>query len=129
MKTKDDFPSGTLVHIEGHGSNLFTVDSWFTDEEDGLEYCFADSEYSMGDSFPLEDLKLVMSAEKASERKIPTADEIVRSLDILGSSWDGGFDINETDTSGPGELCAYGETDEGLKFSFVVKVINVEGEF
>lgn len=119
-----EFPAGSLVRVKGQGSTLYEVDSWFQDEDDQRWYVYADSQYG-SDDFYGEDLELVMTAEQASSRRIPTPREILKGLDILGSSWGDQFDLNESNIEDDNTLEVYGKTNDGLRFAFNIKVYNV----
>lgn len=84
------------------------------------------SVYGTEDISQPDEIELVMSGKEAVARKLPTADEIVRSLDITGSGWGDVIDIGETEPDGPGSLLAYGKASNGLRVAFRLTVSEVE---
>lgn len=73
-----------------------------------------------------DEIDLVMSATDAQARTAPSAEEIVRGLDLLGDGWDGVVDVDESEKDGEGSTLCYGRAKNGLRVAFRVTVSNVE---
>lgn len=73
-----------------------------------------------------DEIELVMSAEAASKRPLPTLSDLMDHISSKAMSWGQGFDINGADTDATASLLFYGKTDEGLDFTFNVTVSKAE---
>lgn len=71
-----------------------------------------------------DEIELVMSAEDASKRKLPTAAQIAVELNLTSGGWNNSVDIHSTETDGDSVWC-YGRTDDGLDVAFKVTVSEV----
>ena len=117
---------GTLVTAEGHGSEVFTIEELWTDGESGEPCCYLSSDRVFGEEAALADLTVVMSAEKASARRLPTVQEFADDFNWLGTSWAQGFEIDGKDPAGDGQVRLVGSTAEGLRFTVAVHVLSIE---
>jgi hypothetical protein len=73
-----------------------------------------------------DEIELVMSASDANARAVPTPEEIVRGLDLLGDGWDGAVNVDETEKDGEGSTVCFGRAANGLRVAFRVTVSDVE---
>lgn len=73
-----------------------------------------------------EEVELVMSATDAAARTLPTADEILRSLNLLDSN--NVVSLHEVDFEGAGTALIFGQATNGLRLSFKVTISQVERE-
>src|SRR5206468_2351029 len=102
MTTTTTYPVGSLVTIKGHGSEVFEITELWTDEEDGTACAYLDSNLVFGEDAAVADLTLVMTAEKAAARRLPTPEEFAKENDWLNLSWGQDFEINGSDQEGNG---------------------------
>jgi hypothetical protein len=123
-----NFKAGDLVRFKKSGRE-FTLDDVNPNEayrEEDEYYASGWSEYGTEDVGSPEEIELVMRADEAAARTLPTADEIVQALDLLGAGFGDVIDVDETDHEGDGVLLAYGKADNGLRVAFKVTVSEVE---
>ena len=122
-----EFKVGDIVRHKSNGRE-FTLsdlnDRALTPEYSDEYWADGWSEWGSEEVDRPEDIELVMSAEKAAARKLPTSDEIAGGLNLLGDGWGGKVDVNETEKDGATVFC-YGTTDDGLRVTFRVTVTHV----
>lgn len=121
------FKEGDIVRRKSNGREFYLDDlndRALTPEYSDEYWADGHSEWGSEEVDHPDDIELVMSAADAAARKLPTTDEIAGALNLLGDGWGNKFNVNETDKDGSSVFC-YGETDEGLPFSFRVTVSHV----
>lgn len=146
MTAATALPEGTKVRVTGQSVSsdaevndnastvgreylvCYYVDGEGSDDPDGKPYYLLDIEGRTygGDSwcYP-ENLEVVQTIAQRAARELP-ADKQLRnavSSALLSMS---GYDLSAVDFNGDDEVVAYGSTDEGLGFSFVVTISEIE---
>lgn len=71
------------------------------------------------------EIELVMSADDASKRSVPTAKELLSAIDFLGG-WAEDIRLNESETDGKNAVLLYGKTDLGINFVARLVVESIE---
>jgi hypothetical protein len=114
---EDSFREGTKVEIEDY------VDA--EDAEDNIPFYWVmhqDSNRVVRAS----DVELAKSPEEMRARTIPTKKDIVRFLASTIVDDAATFEIDETQIENEGKLEVYGKTHDGLRFSFELKIKNIQ---
>lgn len=125
------FPRGTMLRAtrqdeygEIRAGAVFEVEDYISasEAEDGHAFYIGSGNGWSGSAIRAECVELVMSAVEADARVIPSMPSIQSALSSAMHSMDASFTIDETSVSGTNAVEVYGETEEGLRFSFVVTV-------
>lgn len=113
-----EYVSGLQVGDTGYGDENYIQDAYYTGwAEDGAGTVDA----------PAHLVEQVLSAEQATARKIPTVEQVTEFIGYELCTDGEDFEISETDYSPPedGGIVCYGKTNDGLRFGFMVQVVNV----
>lgn len=133
--TDEIYPEGTLLEVletsrnEETGENCrrgqkFIVEDYApkTDDPNLMSEIYIGSEQD-GCSVEAhkDNVKFLLTAKAAKERKLPDSRTILRELDLLGETY-AGYDFHETNVLNDELIEAYGTTPDGLNFGIQLKV-------
>jgi len=137
MSEENVFPNGVLVEVintavlddsgdRAYRGTKFIVDDYAPFNEDPDFYSEVYMGYDSQGNYVVaakDNVKLVLSAEAARNRKLPDTKTVLKEFDFLGGFSD--FNFDESDIVEDDTIEVYGETPEGLPFGVRLKVTDI----
>lgn len=122
------YNEGDLVRIKDSGFIGVLEDINPRKDFDLEDECWAyvrDDDWSVRDIDGPDEIELVLSAEDASKRSVPTPKELLSAIDFLGG-WAEDIRLNESEIDGDSAILLYGKTEFGINFAARLVVESIE---